>query len=350
LLDVQRCAGNSAAVAVVAADTRETPAPVIQRSATMDLRLWNTTARPSDTYELGIGALTDDIVGHACVDVTELQGAKRKVLIGFWPEFGPATTAGTYAEHSAKPWSQAVAFRGTRAAAGAAAVRQPGGGRCGRRHGAGDARPTRPSAEAGPVKTGPEGGADMRGCGRWWTVLIVGQAAAGCGMVPGIASPAGPGPAGPAAEDASVPREATCAIDAADLSAATGMTWQLSATLTDHPLETMESVLATACLYTADDQRNEYGDPLTLRVDVVDGDDAVAVRNKFEESCTGNGGTVTPSASAEGAAICDRDGSAQEGNVSSGGTSVDVYYSGVPRSLLSEVTSSFEQVLGTVRM
>lgn len=190
----------------------------------------------------------------------------------------------------------------------------------------------------------------MRGCGRWWIVLVVGLAAAGCGMVPGTASPSGPGPAAPAAEDASVAGEVTCAIDAADLSAATGMTWQLSATRSDHQLETMESVLATVCLYTVDDQRDEYGDPLTLRVDIVDGDDAVAVRNWFEESCTGNGGTVTPSGADEGAASCHHGGSVQEGNVTSGGTSVNVAYARVPRSLQGEVTSSFEQVLGTVRM
>jgi hypothetical protein len=174
--------------------------------------------------------------------------------------------------------------------------------------------------------------------------VAVGVGAAACGLVPGTAAPAAPGPAAPAAE------EVSCAIDAADLSSATGMTWELSATLTDHPLETMESVLATACLYTAGDQRNEYGDPLTLRVDIVKGADAVAARNRFEESCTGNGGVLEPSAAADGAASCDRDGSVQEGNITTGDTSVDVYYPFVTRSLQREITSSFEQVLGAVRV
>ena len=156
----------------------------------------------------------------------------------------------------------------------------------------------------------------------------VGVGAAACGLVPGTAAPTVP-----AAEEVGVPAEPSCAIDPADLSSATSMTWELAATLTDHPLETMESVLATACLYTASDERNEYGDPLTLRVDIVKGADAVAARNRFEESCTGNGGVVEPSAAADGAASCDRDGSVQEGNITSGDTSVDVYYPFVTRPL-----------------
>lgn len=172
---------------------------------------------------------------------------------------------------------------------------------------------------------------------------------AGCSLLPGTASPAGPVPAAPAVADGGAPAEASCAIDAGDLSAATGMTWEHRATLTDHPLETMESVLATACIYTAD-RFDEFGDPLTLRVDTVEGSDAAAVRDQFAQTCAGAGGTVVPSTAADGAVVCDRDGSVQEGNVTSGDTSVDVYYPSVDRSLQGEITSSFEQVLGTVRM
>ncbi len=189
----------------------------------------------------------------------------------------------------------------------------------------------------------------MRGWRRWWTVLVGGLAVAGCGVVPGTASTAGPGPAASAAEGASVAGEATCVIDAADLSAATGMTWQLGTTRTDHRLETMESVLATICIFTVEDQRSEYGDPLILRVDIVDGADAVAVRNEFEDSCARHGGTVTPSGAAEGAVTCQDGGSVQEGSVTRGGRTVNVYYPMVPRSLQGEVTSSFDKVLATVR-
>jgi hypothetical protein len=86
LLRVQRQAGNRAAAAVLAGLAESEPARPVQRSATMDLGLWNTTAKPTDTYEIAIDALTDDIVGHAWIEVSELQGAKRRASIGFWPQ------------------------------------------------------------------------------------------------------------------------------------------------------------------------------------------------------------------------------------------------------------------------
>lgn len=76
VLAMQRAAGNQAVVRALAA------APV-QRSATMDLGAWN--EQPVESYEMGLNAMTDDVIGHAWVDVKEVGGKGRKRSIGFWP-------------------------------------------------------------------------------------------------------------------------------------------------------------------------------------------------------------------------------------------------------------------------
>jgi hypothetical protein len=78
VLAMQRAAGNRAVVQALAGS-----APAVQRSATMDLGAWND--QPVQTYEMGLNAMTDDIVGHAWVDVKEVGGQGRKRSVGFWP-------------------------------------------------------------------------------------------------------------------------------------------------------------------------------------------------------------------------------------------------------------------------
>lgn len=84
---LQRTAGNAAVSSLLA----RRPAPArgagwaVQRSATMDLSSWNNGATETDTYQMGIDALTNDVVGHAWVDIKENQGQGRRMSIGFWP-------------------------------------------------------------------------------------------------------------------------------------------------------------------------------------------------------------------------------------------------------------------------
>lgn len=164
----------------------------------------------------------------------------------------------------------------------------------------------------------------------------------------GSAAPA-PGPTPPADQPAEAVAAAPadgCPLDVADLDAATSLTWELQQTLTDRPLDTLPEVTATVCVFTSADRPQFGGDPLVLRVDAVDGADAAAVRSNFEENCTGYGGAVEDSG---GVALCRRDGTAIEGNVTTDGRSVDVYVVAADAATAAELTPAFEQILGAVR-
>jgi hypothetical protein len=76
VLAMQRAAGNQAVV-------RALTAPSVQRSAAGDLTTWND--QPVESYEMGLNAMTDDVIGHAWVDVKEVGGKGRKRSVGFWP-------------------------------------------------------------------------------------------------------------------------------------------------------------------------------------------------------------------------------------------------------------------------
>ncbi|WP_420121622.1 hypothetical protein [Nakamurella sp.] len=99
LLAMQRTAGNQAVVRALSstappakrvaappsagpAPTR-LPAPAVQRSAASDLQTWDD--QPVESYEMGLNAMTDDVIGHAWVDVKEVGGKGRRRSIGFWP-------------------------------------------------------------------------------------------------------------------------------------------------------------------------------------------------------------------------------------------------------------------------
>lgn len=103
MLAMQRSAGNQAVVRALAArpgaqpapDARPAPppAPAVQRSAASDLQTWDD--QPVQTYEMGLNAMTDDVVGHAWVDVKEVGGKGRRRSVGFWPgDWGWLPTGG----------------------------------------------------------------------------------------------------------------------------------------------------------------------------------------------------------------------------------------------------------------
>ncbi len=78
VLAMQRAAGNQAVVRALSP-----AAPAVQRSAAGDLTTWND--QPVESYEMGLNAMTDDVIGHAWVDVKEVGGKNRKRSVGFWP-------------------------------------------------------------------------------------------------------------------------------------------------------------------------------------------------------------------------------------------------------------------------
>jgi hypothetical protein len=132
-------------------------------------------------------------------------------------------------------------------------------------------------------------------------------------------------------------------VSEAESSAATALSWKLSTTKKDLPLETMESVKVTACVYTAAEAQQSGGDPLVLRVDVVDPKDAEVVRADFDSSCGRQGGTRRATA---GGAVCDRDGVVVDGYT---GNLVLVLLVNADKEIAAKLTPSFEKVLAAAR-
>lgn len=179
--------------------------------------------------------------------------------------------------------------------------------------------------------------------GRTLTALALAAVLAACGSSTQAVPAPGPG-AAPASAIAS-----GCPLGVNALDAATSLTWELSDTRTDQPLETVDAVAQTVCLFTAADSPQSGGDPLVLRVDVVTGADAATVRNAFTSSCTGNSGTVSSSAGAPGAMVCMRAGAVVEGDISSGDRTVDVYLVNADAATAAALTPRFDDILAAVR-
>ncbi|MEU8145342.1 hypothetical protein [Nonomuraea sp. NPDC048901] len=139
-----------------------------------------------------------------------------------------------------------------------------------------------------------------------------------------------------------------CSLTVEELSKATGLSWELKEKRDDHPLETLESVKASVCLYTAADAPQAGSDPLVLRTDTVGGKDVAAVRQEFTESCTGYDGKVRESSAADGAIVCDRDGAVAEGLVESVDRLVNVYFVNADKTTAIKLTKKFDAILKAV--
>jgi hypothetical protein len=180
---------------------------------------------------------------------------------------------------------------------------------------------------------------------RWVVILGIAALVAGCGS--GGTQQSSGQPAGGAGTGAPATGAGTtggdCPLTEAEAAAATSLSWKLATTQKDRPLETMESVKVTACVYTTAELRQSDGDPLVLRVDVVNPKDAEAVRADVDASCTRQGGTRR---AAEGGAVCDRDGVVVDGYT---GNLVLVLLVSPDTDIATKLTPSFEKVLAAAR-
>lgn len=162
-------------------------------------------------------------------------------------------------------------------------------------------------------------------------VLCVGAALAGCesrGEQAGIGDPAAPASA-----------DGACPLTTDELSSATALAWELAETRKDHPLETMAEVEVTACIYTAPEVKQTFGDPLVLRVDVVDSGDADAVRTNFTRVCAEFGGAERPGG---GGTVCDKDGTVVDGHI---GELAVVSILNADDDVAARLSPTFEKVL-----
>jgi hypothetical protein len=137
-----------------------------------------------------------------------------------------------------------------------------------------------------------------------------------------------------------------CPLTPDDLAQATSLTWELGEKKDDHPLETVESVTATVCVYTSADAPQAGGDPLVLRADIVAGPGAAVVRKSFTDTCAENGGEVRTSAA--GAALCERSGVVVEGLIGGTDRVTDVYLVNADTATATNLTPAFEKILAAV--
>jgi hypothetical protein len=159
---------------------------------------------------------------------------------------------------------------------------------------------------------------------------------------------AGCGPHAETATGGNTKTTGGCSLTAEELSKATSLSWELKEKRDDHPLETLESVKASVCLYTAADAPQAGSDPLVLRTDTVGGKDVAAVRQDFTDSCTGYDGKVRKSAAVDGAVVCDRGGAVGEGLVESVDRLVSVYFVNADKSTATKLTKKFDAILAAV--
>jgi hypothetical protein len=169
---------------------------------------------------------------------------------------------------------------------------------------------------------------------RWIVAAGAALLVAGCGS---DGTPAAPRP--PAANPGSGSTGGDCPLTVDELKAATSIAWEQEEAKKDHPLVLMESVKVTACIYTAPEQKDQYGDPLVVRVDVVSPKDADQVRERFRASCTDYRGAERAGG---GGTICEREGRIVEGYI--GNLNV-VMIVNADKSTAANLTPSFEKVL-----
>ncbi|MGW5685401.1 hypothetical protein [Nonomuraea sp. NPDC003754] len=150
---------------------------------------------------------------------------------------------------------------------------------------------------------------------------------------------------GEAAADRPQPAADGCPLTPEALTEATSLRWELKERRDAYPLETAESIKATVCLFTSADAPQEGSDPLTMRVDLVEGADSATVRKSFTDTCTENGGSVRDSS---GALICDRNGSVVEGLAGAGDRAINVYWVNADTSTAAKFTPVFGRILAAV--
>lgn len=168
-------------------------------------------------------------------------------------------------------------------------------------------------------------------------VLCAGALMAACGSDDNQADSGPPTGDAPAASGAA--SEDGCPLTEAELSSATSLAWTLQETREDHPLETMETVTVTACLFTSAEAPQMAGDPLVTRVDVVDPEDADAVRADISSTCTDLGGAER---AAGGGTVCERDGTVVDGHI---GDLVVVSFVNADDATAARLTPVFDKIL-----
>lgn len=160
---------------------------------------------------------------------------------------------------------------------------------------------------------------------------------AACGEDP---SPAGQDrPNAPAGRDGGA-----CPISAEELSAITGIQFELAEQRDNEPVLRVQSVNAKVCLYTG--PVGSDGDPAVFRVDTVSSADAGAVRAMFSRACKPPRGSVRPVPGADRAQACQEKVGTIDGIVKDG--EILAYLVAADEDVTKKLAPKFDQILAAV--
>jgi len=138
-----------------------------------------------------------------------------------------------------------------------------------------------------------------------------------------------------------------CPVTPQELETATRLTWRLGRTLPEHPLEYDESITGLTCVFIAEAAavKDDYGQPLIMRIDVATGANAAALERLNDEGCD-RGKLRAPRGG--GGKVCDVRGTVLEGTVVKDGSTISFLMSSDSEKILKDFSPAFEAAVAAV--
>jgi hypothetical protein len=144
-------------------------------------------------------------------------------------------------------------------------------------------------------------------------------------------------------------------VTAQELETATKLAWKLRRTLPEQPFLLKETIMTSACLFTADAKAvtDKYGQPLIMRIDIATGAHAAALEKYDLERCVkGYNPSSTPRrlrATRGGSGkVCDTGGTITTGSVVKDGSAMSILVSSDSEKILKSFTPAFEAAVAAI--
>jgi len=191
------------------------------------------------------------------------------------------------------------------------------------------------------------------GCGSSETDRSAAAPSAALSAAPSASSSAVPSPPSPPSSAAPGGAEqGQCQVTPQELEAATGLTWRLGRTLPERPLEYDKTITVSTCAFISEEAtvKDDYGQPLTMRIDVATGANAAALEKSNLEAC-GEGippGTMRAARGGGGAKVCDVKGSVEEATIVEDGTTLSFTMFSDSDKILKDFSPKFEAVISAI--
>ncbi len=164
------------------------------------------------------------------------------------------------------------------------------------------------------------------------------------------AAPSAPSPAGSATPGRT--DQGQCPVTPQALQEATKLTWKLGRTLPEHPLEYDETIKASTCAFISEDAavKDDYDQPLVLRIDIATGANAAALEKSTLEGCAeaSPAGTLRAPRGGGSGKVCDAKGSVEEAIVVKDGTALSLTMFSDSKKILKDFSPAFEAVVAAI--